>query len=188
MDYEALIQQFGYLAIFLGTIVEGEVVLLLGGFLAQRDFLDVYGVIALGYLGTYISESAIYHFGRSHGRAFVNRRSPAWQTRYHQFSKRLHRHRYPLILFYRFFYGMRTVAPFAIGTSGVNPLTFHCLNLVGTFMWTSLFASLGYFFGRSVTQFIEKWAEYNTWAVAGIIGLLLVALTVVHLWRSHQNS
>lgn len=183
MDYVSLIQQFGYIAVFIGTIIEGEAVLLLSGFFAQKGYLLYPAVFALGAMGTYASETFIYYMGRWHGRAFMKRRSESWRERYYRFAERLHRHRYLIILFYRFFYGMRTVAPFAIGSSGVRPFTFHSLNLVGTLLWTGLMSGLGYFFGRSVERFFQEYAEYNMWVLGSVIGAVLAYVFYFHWWR-----
>lgn len=183
MDYSTLIAQFGYLAVLIGTIIEGEAVLLLAGFLAHKGYLDLVPVITLGFLGTYCSEAFIYHLGRRHGRAFMGRRSDAWQSRHARFSARLHRHRYLLIIFYRFFYGMRSVAPFAIGTSGVRPLTFHSLNLIGTLMWTSIMATLGFFFGSTLEKVLSEIEPVHLWVVAGGVLALFLCLFYYRLQK-----
>src|SRR5512141_2386306 len=51
MDIAALIAQYGYTAVFLGALFEGESVLLLAGYAAHRGYLDfsvLAGVAAIG--------------------------------------------------------------------------------------------------------------------------------------------
>ena len=39
MTPELLLQKFGYLAVFLGTFLEGETILVMAGFFAERGYL-----------------------------------------------------------------------------------------------------------------------------------------------------
>jgi hypothetical protein len=45
MDLTALLHHYGYALIFLGTLAEGESLLVLGGIFAHRGYLDLTGVI-----------------------------------------------------------------------------------------------------------------------------------------------
>ena len=51
IDLASIVQQYGYLAIFLGAILEGETVLILGGFAAHQGYLQLIVVVALAALG-----------------------------------------------------------------------------------------------------------------------------------------
>ena len=46
MSPELLLQKFGYLAVFVGTFLEGETILVLAGFFAERRYLHLPLVIA----------------------------------------------------------------------------------------------------------------------------------------------
>jgi membrane protein DedA with SNARE-associated domain len=173
LEIEPLINQFGYLAILLGSVIEGEAVLLLGGFFAQQGFLSLPVVVLLGVIGTYCSEAALYHLGLSKGPALM-RRSPRWLAGYERFALRLHRHKYLLIIGYRFFYGMRSIAPLAIGASGIQPALFHSLNLIGTVIWTLALATLGFFFGRTIGHFLENIGGVGLWIPAALLALVLI--------------
>ena len=56
----------------------------------------------------------------------------------------------PMILSFRFLYGLRTVAPFVIGMSSVSVKKFILLNAAGALVWATAIASGGYFFGRAL--------------------------------------
>ncbi|MBW2474086.1 MAG: hypothetical protein JRE56_05770 [Deltaproteobacteria bacterium] len=49
---ESYIEHFGYLAILIGTFLEGETILILGGFAAHRGYLDLSLVIISAFIGT----------------------------------------------------------------------------------------------------------------------------------------
>ena len=50
MTPELLLQKFGYLAVFVGTFLEGETILVMAGFFAERGYLDIYvvAIVAAG--------------------------------------------------------------------------------------------------------------------------------------------
>jgi membrane protein DedA with SNARE-associated domain len=45
LDLQSIIETYGYIAILVGTIVEGETILILGGFVAHRGYMVLWGVI-----------------------------------------------------------------------------------------------------------------------------------------------
>ena len=78
---EELILQFGYLAILLGSVIEGNAFVILGGFAAHRGYLDLIPwVILMGMLGNFVSLKAGFWAGRRYGKVIVERR-PQWHDR-----------------------------------------------------------------------------------------------------------
>jgi len=55
MDLPALIESYGYVAVFAGAFLEGETLLALAGLAASRGYLDFFAVTAValvaGFLG-----------------------------------------------------------------------------------------------------------------------------------------
>ena len=160
---------------------------MLGGFFAEQGSLNLPLVILLGFIGTFFSEAALFHLGLSRGPALMQR-SPRWRAHYEQFAVRLQRHKYLLILGYRFCYGMRSIAPIAIGASGIRPLLFHSLNLVGTLVWTLVVALLGFFFGKTIGHYLEHYLEKTNGMGIWIPALLAFALLAVRLYTSSGKS
>jgi membrane protein DedA with SNARE-associated domain len=81
-----------------------------------------------------------------------------------------------VIVSFRFFYGFRMVAPFAIGAAGVPLGRFVTLNALSGVIWASLFGLAGYFFGAALDMVVRD-LHTRLAAGAGMLGLL--ALTVV---------
>ena len=52
MSTEELIQRFGYAAIIVGTFLEGETILVIGGFAAYRGYLSLPLVMVCALLGS----------------------------------------------------------------------------------------------------------------------------------------
>ena len=68
MSIEILIQKFGYLAIFIGAFLEGETILIVGGFAAHRGYLLLPYVIFSAFLGTLFGDQLFFFIGRFKGK------------------------------------------------------------------------------------------------------------------------
>src|ERR1700733_3981004 len=75
-----LVMRWGYLAVGVGTFLEGETFLLAGGALAHRGLLSLPIVIGVALIGSFAGNEMWFLLGRRYGRPFVERR-PAWQAR-----------------------------------------------------------------------------------------------------------
>jgi membrane protein DedA with SNARE-associated domain len=81
-------------------------------------------------------------------------RYPKWRGGVETALDLLRRYDTWFILSFRFIYGVRNVASFAMGTSGVRPLRFAALNFIAAFIWALSFAGFGYVFGQALERLI----------------------------------
>ena len=88
----------------------------------------------------------------------------------------LERYRSTVITGFRFVYGFRMVAPFAIGAAGVSPVRFVTLDTISGLAWAFLFGLAGYFFGATIEVILRG---FPARLAAGAATLALIALTVV---------
>ncbi len=186
MNLEAIVSTYGYLAVFVGTFLEGETILAIGGFFASRGYLDFGWVVAFAFLGTFSADQIAFHVGRIQGAKLLAAR-PRWQAKLERTLDLLHRHRIALILGFRYVYGIRIVTPFAIGLSGVRPMLFLLLDLPGAAVWATAIAAFGYVFGVSVERLLGRAAHYEILGAAGIAVLGLAIWGVVR-WRRARGS
>jgi membrane protein DedA with SNARE-associated domain len=174
MTIETLIQTYGYPALFAGTVLEGETILIMAGFAAHRGFLSLGWVIAVAFLGSFAGDQTWFYLGRLRGRSFLSRR-PAWQPRVDRVHRLLERHQIPVVLGFRFLYGLRNVTPFVIGASGFQPARFLLLNAAGAAIWAVAGGAAGYLFGQTVEVFVEEAKKYELMLfIALAVGGLLV--------------
>ncbi|HEX6177032.1 MAG TPA: DedA family protein, partial [Thermoanaerobaculia bacterium] len=73
MSPEALLERFGYLAVFLGTFLEGEAILVIAGFFANGGQLKFIPVTLVGFAGAYIGHLFWFWLGRRHGVRLLDR-------------------------------------------------------------------------------------------------------------------
>jgi membrane protein DedA with SNARE-associated domain len=104
MNLESIIETYGYLAISVGTFLEGETILVLGGFAAHQGYLALPGVIAAAFFGSLLGDQLFFYLGRTHSRKVLDKR-PSWKLRAEKVHQLLERFNTPLILSFRFLYG-----------------------------------------------------------------------------------
>jgi membrane protein DedA with SNARE-associated domain len=181
MNPTELIEHYGYLAVLVGTFLEGETILVLGGYMAHRGLLHLEGVMLAALLGSTAGDQLAYFLGRTGGAPFIEKR-PRLQARLGRVRVLLERHRVPVMLGFRFLYGLRNATPLVIGVSGVKPGVFLPLNVAGAALWAVLVGLAGYSFGVAIEAFIDDLQRYELWVLGGVAAVAL-PLLAWHLWR-----
>lgn len=175
---ESLITQYGYLAILVGTLLEGETILVLGGFAAHRGLLWLPGVMLAAFVGSLLSDQLLFFLGRRQGAALLAR-WPTWQPRVERARGLLNRYNTALILSFRFLYGLRNVTPLMLGMSDVPTQRFVVLNVVAAAIWAVAIALLGWFVGEAAERMLGRLQRYERVIGAGIIAVGVA----LWLWR-----
>ncbi|MDP3848556.1 MAG: DedA family protein [Pseudomonas sp.] len=168
MMLEQFLQDFGYFALFLGTFFEGETILVLAGFLAAREYMNIYTVIITAFFGSYAGDQLWYYLGRHKGRQLLARK-PNWQAMGDRALRLISRHPDLWVLSFRFFYGLRTVMPVAIGLSGYPPLRYLILNGIGAIVWAVALGSAAFHFGAAMESLLGDIKRYEFWVLGGLI-------------------
>jgi len=158
---------------FVGLVVPGETVMLLGGAVAGQGAIDIYLLIAIAWFAAWAGDTTSFFLGRRLGREFVMRHGPRVGISHERFEKvedYFARHGGKTIFIGRFISLIRAFAPFIAGSSGMRYRAFVPYSILGTGLWASAHILIGYFFSRS----IETGAKY-----AGEGAFLLGTLIVV---------
>ncbi len=191
MSLEQLIAEYGYFAILLVTFIEGETIVILAGVAAHLGYLELPWVIATAVAGSFSGDQLWYYLGRHWGPRIIARRL-SWQESAQKVYKHLHKHQYWLILTFRFYYGLRNVTPFVVGSAHIPRLRFFSLNLVGAVVWAVIFAYVGYGLGEAASQlFIEDFKRYGLYLLGGVLlvgfSIWLVTL-VLHRRKAREHG
>ena len=184
MTLETFIAQYGYFAIFLGTFLEGETMLILGGLAAHQGYLSLPGVIATAICAALTSDGLFYNLGRHYGAAALERR-PRIAARAERVWRILQRHRVPLLVGFRFLYGLRIASPLAIGAARIPPGLFYPLNALGALLWAGGFGTAAYFFGRAIQLLFGEAKKYEA-AIFGAIAAVCILLAIYGALRTRR--
>ena len=183
---EHFIETYGYLALLIGTFLEGETILIIGGFAAHRGSLSLPLVIFTAFIGTLAGDQLFFFIGRIKGNAFLDKK-PLWKPSIEKVHNLLEGYQTLLILGFRFLYGLRTVTPFVIGMSRIHTARFIVLNMFGAFVWAVVIGAAGYLFGTAFEVLLGniKHLEAELMGIIGIAGLVVWA--VHHLRKKHRK-
>lgn len=186
MSLAQLLSDYGYWAVFGGTMLEGETILVLAGFAVHQGYLSMPTTLAIAFAGGTLGDQLFFWLGRRWGQTLLDR-LPNSAPRVRRMNDLLVRHRAPVIIGVRFMYGLRVVGPIVIGASDVPPWRFAVLNMLGAAIWALLVGGLGYLFGHTLELLLTDIKEIE---VAALCLILVVGalLAILHLWRSWSHD
>lgn len=181
---EDFVRHYGYAAVALGALAEGETVLLLAGYGAHRGWLEWPWVVLVAALAATLGDQFFFFLGRWFGPQLVKRFS-GLEKNLPRVQRLLHRGAPWAIVSVRFLYGLRIAGPVLIGMAGVAPWRFVLYNAIGAALWAPLVTGLGWFFGAGVVELASRlqWAEEILLAIA-----IVVLLIVWRLWKRRQRA
>lgn len=178
MTLADLVAQYGYAAVFAGSLLEGETILLLAGAAAHSGYLSFAVVVVIAFCAGTLGDQILFGVGRRYGASLL-RRYPRLATRVAPAQRLIRRHQNWLIVGVRFMYGLRLIGPFAIGMSEVPARRFVLLNLLGAAIWAPLVVGAGYLFGHALGWLFARMERLELIALGGVALLVGVAA----LWR-----
>ena len=167
MHLESFVARYGYAAVLLGMLFEGETVLVAGGALAHQGLLSLPVVMGAAFVGSLIGDQTWFYVGRRFGTAFITKR-PAWTARALRADKALARLGSVFVVGFRFVYGIRSVTPVFLGARGYDRSRFLRLNVLGAGLWAVAFACVGYALGAGVSS-IDRYASHVEEALLGAV-------------------
>lgn len=178
MSLSSLIAQYGYLALFVGCLLEGETMLILAGFAAHQGYLQLHWVILIALTGGFFGDQFYFWLGRRHGE-WVLCRFPRLMPVFERANVLITRYHEVLIVGIRFLYGLRTVGPMALGMSAVPGWRFVLYNALGAAIWAAGIGGAGFLFGQALELFLDDFKKLEE----ALLFALLFAGLGVWAWR-----
>lgn len=174
----------GYWVLFAGTFLEGEVILILAGFLAFQGYLNLPGVILTSWAGSFLGDQFYFYLGRSKGR-YLLQRFHSIARKFREALRLIEKYGSLVAFISRYTYGLRIILPIILGLTNLPPRRFLWLNLLSALSWAALFASAGYLFGKSAALFLDDVSRYEHWLMLALITLMACAWLAhfLHAWR-----
>ncbi|MBL8760603.1 MAG: DedA family protein [Phycisphaerae bacterium] len=160
-----MVRTYGHLFLFVGTFLEGESVVLAGGFAAQRGWLGLPGVYLVCFVGSFAGDQFWYYLGRWKGAGVLDR-FPKVRDKFAKMRKWLGRGEDFAVVASRFVPGTRMATPLLLGAGGYSPWRFALFNAIGAAVWSLSLASLGYSIGTAVESVGVK--KYEIYILAGL--------------------
>lgn len=179
---------YPYIAIFLGMLVAGEVVLLPAIFLASSGRLDLFYVIVASVLATLISDILWYGLGRRFPSSTLNHLTGRVGQNYLDSVERAFDRGGKRILFMsKFIYGTRTIVQVLAGVHGMVWSSYIVVNTAGVLAVTALLTVIAF----SVTTTVHRLDEvvqhmevaFLIFATLTVAGFFLFSKKMKQRWR-----
>jgi undecaprenyl-diphosphatase len=174
---------------FVGLVVPGETVMLLGGAVAGQGAIDIYLLIAIAWFSAWAGDTTSFFLGRRLGREFVMKHGPRFGISHERFERvedYFSRHGGKTIFIGRFISLVRAFAPFIAGSSGMRYRAFVPYSILGTGIWASAHILVGYFFSRSIDT-AAKYAGKGAFLLATLIVVVAGSIFLYRHFRVPEN-
>jgi len=157
MDFAHLVQTYGYLAVALGSFLEGEAILLAGSLAAYQGHLSLPVVWAIAVVGSFLGNLPYFLAGRRFGPRFMQRFA-CLHDRKDRLERLLERHHLLIVPALRFLYGLRMAGLVALGAGRMPLMRYMLLDLVGALIWSAFVCAAGYGAGGAFSKLVEAGA------------------------------
>ena len=184
-SFLAFVQEWGYIAVFLGAIVEGETVILTASALSALGYLSFPKVMAITFCTTVVVDQGLFMVGRRYGPAFFER-FPKLRMRADRAFRLLHRFDKWFILSFRFIYGIRVISPIVIGAANVEHKRFAPLNVLSALIWTVVSCYSGYAMGDVLEKLLKNLEIVKHYCMLGL-GVAAIIAVVYWCWKKFKK-
>jgi membrane protein DedA with SNARE-associated domain len=169
-----LLQRYGLWAVFFGTMIEGDLTLLLAGVLARAGVFTFGEALMVGTAGGFVGDCLSYFLGSR----FRNRvQSLAFYKRAQPRIERLMRRFGVLSVFIvKYVYGLRTASAIFCGFARFGFIRFSMLTLASCAVWVGLLAGLGFSFATGIEKLIG-----DLYRIQIILLVLVIILATVYV-------
>ncbi len=149
-----LITEYGYPILFVWSMMEGEIGLVMAGLLSHTGHMNLFLAVFVAGVGGFLGDQFWFYIGR------YNKKYTLEYFRSHRRKVALahlllKKYGWPIIFIQRYLYGLRTIIPMAIGTTRYDKKKFAFINLISAFIWAAITIVLTYFLGEPILHAIK---------------------------------
>jgi membrane protein DedA with SNARE-associated domain len=169
-----LLREYGLWAVFFGTMLEGDLTLLLAGVLARAGLFTFGEALLVGTAGGLVGDSLSYFIGaRFRNRA---RTLKIFMKARGRIEKLMSRFGVLSVFIVKYVYGLRTASAIFWGLAQFGYLKFAALTLASCAVWVGLLAGLGFTFATGVQTLI---GDLHRFQIILLIALIIIATVYV---------
>jgi membrane protein DedA with SNARE-associated domain len=167
---------YGYWALFIGMVIEGPVITILGGFLTSLGFFKVQYVYIIILLGDVIGDSIAYTIGYF-GRKRILVKVFGWlqinEDKLLGIEEFFKQHGGKSVFISKFIAGAGSWTLITAGISRMNLKRFYTYSIGGGIIKSAIYIGIGLFFG-GMYKIIIQWMD-----IAGTVALLIIIAGII---------
>lgn len=154
-----LIKEYGYIVLFLWSILEGEMGLIMGGLLSHTGDMWFPLAIFVAGLGGFAGDQIYFYIGR-YNKKYIYKKLRKQRRKFAIAHILLKKHGWPIIFFQRYMYGLRTVIPMSIGITRYDSRKFAIINLFSAWIWAAITITPAYILGDEILKVLDYAHEH----------------------------
>jgi membrane protein DedA with SNARE-associated domain len=181
MHPHELLEHYGYYAVFLIGLFEGETILMLGAYAVHQGYLSMLPLIGCGALSAFCADQFYFHLGRRNGAELLAKR-PKLAAHIERVGGFIARHPVATIFITRFAWGFRVVMPATLGMGTLSAATYAALDAVAAVAWAAIVALFGVEVTGVVHGLVGRLRPHEHLIVFGAVAIALT-LALLRQWR-----
>ena len=165
------LQEYGYVILFLWSIIEGEMGLIMAGIMTHTGDMNYFMSIFVAGLGGFTGDQIYFYVGRFN-KGFIHRKLHKQRRKFAIAHLLLKKYGWPIIFMQRYMYGLRTVIPMSIGITKYSARKFAFINLISAWVWAAITITPAYLYGQEILIFLA-YAKQHWYFALPIAGMFL---------------
>ncbi|MCI4400159.1 MAG: DedA family protein [Campylobacteraceae bacterium] len=149
-----LITEYGYPILFVWSMMEGEIGLVMAGLLSHTGHMNLFLAIFVAGVGGFLGDQFWFYVGR-YNKKYTLEYFRSQRRKVALAHLLLRKYGWPIIFIQRYLYGLRTIIPMAIGTTRYDKKKFAFINLISALIWAAITIVLTYFLGEPILNAIK---------------------------------
>lgn len=170
-----LLKEYGYIILFVWSILEGEMGLIMGGIMSHTGDMNLFIAIFVAGLGGFAGDQIYFYIGRLN-KGFIQRKLHSQRRKFAIAHLLLKKYGWPIIFLQRYLYGLRTVIPMSIGITKYSARKFAFINLLSAWAWAAITITPAYLLGEQILQ-VLAWAKAHWYFALPVAAFFVIALT-----------
>ncbi|MEW5832696.1 MAG: DedA family protein [Campylobacterota bacterium] len=158
-----LLKEYGYVILFLWSILEGEMGLIMGGIMSHTGDMWLPMAIFVAGVGGFVGDQIYFYIGRFN-KGYIHEKLRSQRRKFAIAHLLLKKYGWPIIFVQRYLYGLRTVIPMSIGLTKYSSRKFAFINLISAWMWAALTIIPAYYYGEELLNLLH-WMKQH-WYIA----------------------
>lgn len=171
---ETFLESCGYVATFLGTLLEGEISLVTSVVAAKAGHFNFNIALFAAFWGAWIADWFKFLIGKKKGIELLHRK-PKLEQKVAKHTEWFEKHPYLILSFYKFFIGFTTVFLILSGIKNISYARFALHSGISVALWVLVIGGLSFHCTEALLLNLE-WIGQNTTTI--LIGLGILAFIV----------
>ncbi|MDD2780659.1 DedA family protein [Sulfuricurvum sp.] len=178
------LKEYGYIILFIWSILEGEMGLIMGGIMCHTGDMWLPLAIFVAGIGGFVGDQVYFYIGR-YNKNYIHNKLRSQRRKFAISHLLLKKYGWPIIFVQRYMYGLRTVIPMAIGLTKYSSRKFAFINLISAWMWAALTIIPAYYYGEHLLNFLH-WTKQHWYFALPMLGTIAFSI-LFYLNRLEKN-